>query len=155
MGFHYAREKAQFDRMWDKLRKEYKAAGMEDAAIQELYDFDWRWFCSQRTYRNHTQQLPETVIREDTRGENSRLFQRFASLSVLPESEMLYDRYSWVDTLSDIRLIVTLKRLSEKDIELLTLLVIEGFNQSEVAQKWGCSQRAVSKQFQKIKKYFK
>lgn len=154
MGFNYAREKARFDRLWDKLRKEYKVAGMEDDAIQKLYDFDWQWFCSQRTYTNHNQQLPETVIREDRDEENSRLFQKFTSLSSLPEVEMWHSRYGWVDSLSDIRLVVTLKLLSAKDIELLTLLVIEGFNQSEIAQKWGCSQRAISKQFQKIKKLF-
>lgn len=81
MGFYYAREKARFDRLWKKLRKEYKAAGMEEAAIQKLYDFDWRWFCSQRRYNSHNQPFPEVAIRDDIDGENSRLFQKFASLS--------------------------------------------------------------------------
>lgn len=93
MGFYYAREKARFDRMWDKLREEYKSAGMADTAIQALYDFDWRWFCSQRTYNSHNQQLPEAMIRNDSDEENSRLFQKFAALAVLPESEIWHSRY--------------------------------------------------------------
>lgn len=54
MGFHYAKEKAKFDREWCKLRKLYEQAGMSESAIDEIYTYDWRCFCSQRTYENRT-----------------------------------------------------------------------------------------------------
>jgi len=155
MGFNYAREKAKFDRKWLKLQDEYKAAGMDDSAIQKLYDFDWRWFRSQRTYTNHTQQLPNTMIRDDSDEENSHLLQKFAALSSSDGESWSGDRFGWIEMISDIRMVIVLKKLSAKDIELLTLLVLEGFSQSEIAQKWGCSQKAVSKRYNKIKKFFK
>lgn len=155
MRFYYAREKAKFDRMWDGLRKEYEAAGMEETAIQKLYDFDWQWFCSQRTYRNHNQQLPEAMIRKDSDEENSHLFQKFASLSVLPDDDTWHGRYGWLEVISDERIVAALKELSAKDIELLTLFVFDGFSQSEIARRWGCTQQSVSWRLQKIRKLFK
>ena len=39
MGFHYAKEKAKFDREWCKLRKLYEQAGMSESAIDEIYTY--------------------------------------------------------------------------------------------------------------------
>jgi len=41
MGFNCAQEKAKFDREWLRLRKEYTDAGMSEAAIQKIYEYDW------------------------------------------------------------------------------------------------------------------
>ena len=40
MGFNYAKERTKFDREWDKLRREYEAAGMIPATIEEMYQYD-------------------------------------------------------------------------------------------------------------------
>ena len=50
---------------------------------------------------------------------------------------------------------MVMKKLSARDIELLTLLVFEGFSQQEIARKWSCTQQSVSWHLQKIKKFFK
>lgn len=44
MGFNYAAEKKKFETLWARLRREYRAAGMSDAAIQKMHDFDWEVF---------------------------------------------------------------------------------------------------------------
>ena len=44
MGFNYGLEKKKFDREWDRLRKEYHAAGMDEASIEAMYEFDWQGF---------------------------------------------------------------------------------------------------------------
>ena len=51
MGFNCAQEKAKFDREWLRLRKEYTDAGMSEAAIQKIYEYDWYCFCRNRAYR--------------------------------------------------------------------------------------------------------
>lgn len=58
MGFNYGREKRAFDEKWARLEVEYRAAGMSEKAIQDMKNYDWQWFCSERTYRNHVQTLP-------------------------------------------------------------------------------------------------
>ena len=55
MGFNYAAEKKKFETLWARLRREYRAAGMSDAAIQKMHDFDWEVFKQERIYRLHTQ----------------------------------------------------------------------------------------------------
>ena len=55
MGFNYAAEKKKFETLWARLRREYRAAGMSDTAIQKMHDFDWEVFKQERIYRLHTQ----------------------------------------------------------------------------------------------------
>ena len=57
MGFNYASEKKKFTKKWDKLRKEYKAAGMSEQDIQVMYEFDLKVFRNNRNECNHTQPL--------------------------------------------------------------------------------------------------
>ena len=40
MGFNYGLEKKKFDEEWEKLRKEYEAAGMTAESIKEIYEYD-------------------------------------------------------------------------------------------------------------------
>ena len=40
MGFNYAAEKKKFETLWAGLRREYRAAGMSDAAIHSLLSFN-------------------------------------------------------------------------------------------------------------------
>ena len=41
MGFNYGLEKRRFTEEWKKLYHEYKAAGMSEEDIQDIYAFDW------------------------------------------------------------------------------------------------------------------
>ena len=61
-------------------------------------------------------------------------------------------RYSWIDEVSDQQLAERLHELSESDIALLKLLVIDGLSQAEVASILGIAQQTVSVRFNKIKK---
>ena len=61
------------------------------------------------------------------------------------------DRYAWVETIEDEELYRQLRTLSTADLELITLIAMEGYRQSEVARMWGCSRNAINKRMQKIK----
>lgn len=150
MSFHYAREKRKFDSEWEQLHKEYAAAGMSEAAISQMKAFDWGWFCSRRVYSDHTQPYPEESL-YDEEG-RSTLFRKFTALSVACEQGQASDRYAWVETIEDERLYRQLRSLSTADLELITLIAMEGYRQSDVARMWGCSRNAIHKRIQKIKK---
>lgn len=155
MGFNYSREKFIFDKEWEKLREQYKKAGMSDEAVQELYDFDWSWFRMRRNYENRVQAMPEEEIEEQNAETRSNLFQRFTSLSTSFDEVEFSGRYAWLDTISDDALFEKLKYLSDDELELLTLLAIEGYTQREIARKMRCSQNAISKRLIKIKRILK
>jgi hypothetical protein len=44
MGFNYGLEKKKFDSEWLRLRIAYEVAGMEESAIQDMYEFDLKSF---------------------------------------------------------------------------------------------------------------
>jgi len=52
-------------------------------------------------------------------------------------------------------LALALRKLSKEDLELLTFLVLEEHTQRELAEKWGCTQAAISQRYKKIKKILK
>lgn len=154
MGFYYATERKRFEQEWNKLRKEYEAAGMTSETIQLLYEFDLEFFRSQRTYENHTQVMPNEYI-GDKESSHSSLFRKFAISTVTFDEADFSDRYSWIYTIENQNLLQSLCKLSEDDLELLTLYAIEGFTQSQIAKRLGCNQSVVSKKLKRIKIFLK
>ena len=152
MGFNYAKERRKFEAEWKKLRQEYKQAEMDAHAIEQLYLFDLGVFCSERSYLNHTQQMPDMYIVGDS-SDHSSLLKKFENLSVTFDEAAFHDRYAWVETIDDSHLSALIRKLPQRDLELLTFLVIEGHTQQELAEEWHCSQRLISKRLQKIKKF--
>ena len=124
MGFNYGLEKKKFDKEWEKLRKEYLAAGMDEAAIEAMHEFDWDVFKSERIYCNHTQRMPSQNFDDDgdAAGEdNSALLHRFFdSFAVMPKEVDDSRRDSWVDEIESEEVSVLLRTLSAHQIEILT-----------------------------------
>ena len=60
MGFNYGLEKRKFTEEWKKLYHEYKAAGMSEEDIQDIYAFDLNVFRKNRTEFQRTQTLLES-----------------------------------------------------------------------------------------------
>ncbi len=58
-------------------------------------------------------------------------------------------RCDWIEELSDPRLYAKLRELSEADLELLTLLCVDGRSQAQTANVLGFTQQAVSKRLHK------
>ena len=76
MGFNCAQEKAKFDREWLRLRKEYTDAGMSEAAIQKIYEYDWYCFCRNRAYERRVTQMPPLEIDSPDDERRSALFRK-------------------------------------------------------------------------------
>ena len=149
MGFNYAREKRRFEKEWEQLHEEYSALGMDEAAIDRIKEFDWRWFCSRRVYAHHNQHLPDEGDFPEDRG---LLIRRYRKLVTEFDELKFSGRYAWLHEIEDEELYRRLDTLPGKDIELLTLIIEEGYRQADVARMWECSRNSVSKRWNKIKK---
>ena len=66
MGFNYGLEKRKFTEEWKKLYREYKAAGMSEEDIQDIYAFDLNVFRKNRTEFQRTQPLSESSYDDGT-----------------------------------------------------------------------------------------
>lgn len=159
MGFNYGLAKKKFDKEWEKLRKEYRAAGMDEAAIEAMHEFDWDAFKSERIYCIHTQRMPSQNFDDDgdAAGEdNSALLHRFFdSFAVMPKEVDDSRRDSWVDEIESEWLSLAIQQLSADDVELLTLNVFDGYGVAEIAAMKGIAHQNVSKKIRRIKKFLK
>ena len=135
MAYNYAREKRKFEAEWKRKALWYRKEGMSEEDIAEMYRFDLAQFNRDRAYESRRRPL-ETAC-------GSCYIQA-------PEADT--GRYSWIDEVSDQQLAERLHELSESDIALLKLLVIDGLSQAEVASILGIAQQTVSVRFNKIKK---
>lgn len=100
MGFHYGYEKRKFDAEWTRLEQEYRAVGMDDRQIAAMKEYDWTWFCSQRTYQNRVQALPSEQCEDES--EQSCLFRKFESLSCTWDTgDVDSRRFGWLSSLED------------------------------------------------------
>ena len=126
LGFNYGYEKKKFDSRWKRLEVEYCDAGMSEEQIAAMKEYDWAWFCSQRVFQNHTQPIP--CEQYDEVCGQSQLFRKFASLSYQWDVDKIdQTRYGWLASVENEQLLLRLKKLSKKDLELLTLLFVDGY----------------------------
>ena len=136
MGFNYAAEKKKFETLWARLRREYRAAGMSDTAIQKMHDFDWEVFKQERIYRLHTQDLGIGIFDEPSteQEDKSALMKKFLESVSRWDDYTTASRYGWIEGIGDQRLVRGLKRLSISEKELLTKYCIEDKTQQEIAE---------------------
>ena len=156
MGFNYGLEKRKFTEEWKKLYREYKAAGMSEEDIQDIYAFDLNVFRKNRTECQRTQPLSESSCDDGTeQGESmSALLKKFSSaLSVCDKYSFQSDpRFAWVDEMENDELYRKIISLPKRDMDLLTLIAFEGYSQREVAEIRGIAPAAICKKIAKLKK---
>ena len=157
MGFNYAEEKKKFETLWARLRREYRAAGMSDAAIQKMHDFDWEVFKQERIYRLHTQDLGIGIFDEPSaeQEDKSALMKKFLESVSRWDDYTTASRYGWIEEVDDPSIYKQLQALRKADLELLTLIVVDGFSQTEIAAVLGCSPQNILAVLKKYEKFFK
>ena len=153
MAYNSAREEKRFKMMWRKLRKEYKAAGMSDEAIEEMYRFDWSVFNRDRAFyrRRH---IPQQKNNNYSDTDDPDCFEE-PEHAITDENSPAHSRFWWIEELDNPLITAYIKRLSDMDMEILTLYVFEGYEQEIIAQKLGVSQQVISYRIGKIKKIIK
>ena len=132
MAYNYAREKRKFDAEWKRKALWYRKEGMSEEDIEEMHSFDLAQFNRDRAYESRRRPL-ETAC-------GSCYVQKSA------------ERFSWIDEVSDPRLADRLHELSEADLELLTLIAIDGKTYRDVAQMLSCSHQNISRHIARIRK---
>ena len=136
MAYNYAKEKRKFDAEWKRKASWYRKEGMSEDNIEAIRRFDLEQFNRDRAYESRRRPL-ETACG--------------SCYTLMPERNS--GRGGWIEELSDPRLSAKLRELPEADLELLTLLCVDGCSQTQAAHVLGFTQQAVSKRLRKIKKH--
>ena len=152
MNFNYASERNKFDAAWDRLRKEYAAAGMSPESIEVMYQYDLHQFNADRAYaRRHCPlNLTHEQIEETDDFENPFLEKHLDKFTTRYDTYGTHSRFWWLEEIESPRIQRKLKALTDDDKELLTLIFVEGYSQEECAVKLHSSQSAISRRYLKI-----
>ena len=100
MRFNNGLERKRFENNWEKLRIEYRQAGMDEEAIEAMYEFDLEQYRSRRRYMEHSQELDKLVTSDECSFEDgkSELLKKFLeSLSVSARDTDELRAMSWTD----------------------------------------------------------
>ena len=152
MGINFAYARKKFSEAQQKLRKEYKAAGMTDEQILEMYEYDLHQFNRDLAYQRHTQRLgilEEPDMEEE--GHNPLLHKFIDALAVCQqptENAKLW----WFDEIEDPKLIKSLMRLTADELDLIDMLAFGGYSQREISEKTGKSPTAICLKLKTIRK---
>ena len=157
MSWNDGYERRKFEARQKKQAEEYRALGMTEEQIQAMYEFDLEQYKSDRRYHTHTQQLTTSDFDEGEADDSeSTLLQKFfGELTETIENSSEKSRYWWIEQIDNPNLVSAIKKLSREQIEVLTLIVVDGYGQAEIEEVMKVSQSAISQRLATIKKILK
>ena len=155
MSWNDGYERKMFAKRQKKQAEEYRALGMTEEQIQAMYEFDLEQFKSERRNRMHTQQFTSSDFDEGEEDDSeSTLFDKFFDeLTCTIETSGEKSRYWWIEEIEDEMLARKVRSMASEEIEMITLLVFEGYTQIEASQKMGIPYRTFKFKFRNIKNF--
>ena len=155
MVFNKGYELKKFEAHWEKLRIEYAAAGMAEDAIQKMYDYDRQQFNSERTCIERTQEFTAPAY-ESTEEEASPLMLRYQEAITTTDTYHETKRsFAWIGEIEDENLLAALEKLSDSDLELITLYAYEEYDTVEISKLFGTTKQNISKKIRRITDFIK
>ena len=155
MGFNYGLEKKNFDSQWAMTRKQYEDAGMSSEAIQAMYDYDWSVFNANRSYQNHTQEMAAPSFEQSEESYSPLMNKYQEAVSVTDTYHETKSRFTWIGEIEDENLLSALEKLSDDDLEILTLYIYEGYSTVELSKAYGIAHQNISTRIIKITNFLK
>lgn len=157
MSWNDGYERKMFAKRQKKQAEEYRALGMTEEQIQTMYEFDLEQFKSERRHRMHTQPLQVEEFEENDADEsdNTLLNEFFDELTCTIETSGDKSRYWWVEEIDEPETVKKVKSLSERDLEILTLMVIDELTHEDIAKIMGVCVRTIERVNARFKNLFK
>lgn len=157
MKFNYASEKRKFETMWDRLRLEYREAGMSEENIQKMYEYDWDMFKKERVFCMHNQYMPDGMFENGEskdEGQNP-LLHKFREQMSIEDDYLADEKNHWISKIVNPDLLGAIEKLSEEQLEVLTRAVIMEESLEHIAEDMGIGYFAVANRLSRTKKKMK
>ena len=157
MGYNHGLEEKKFEARWKKLRVEYAAAGMSKDAIDAMEEFDREQMNQDRRYYENTQGYDFRKADGTAEENKSKSYlQKFGErLHVEAKITNPDRRDAWIDELDDENLVSAVKALSPDEINLLTMLVYEGYTHKQISRVYGKGRSSITEKIGRIAKKIK
>jgi len=154
MSFNNGNERRKLNAKWEQLRVQYREAGMSKEAIQAMYEFDLDVLNSERAYDANTVAVCAGEDDVDAR-KAADLKQYEAAITVTDTYHETKSRFAWIGEIEDENLLSALEKLSDDDLEILTLYIYEGYSTVELSKAYGIAHQNISKRIIKITNFLK
>ena len=154
MSFNNGNERRKLNAKWEQLRVQYREAGMSEEAIQAMYEFDLGVLNSERAYDANTVAVCDGDDDKDAR-KAADLKQYEAAITVTDTYHETKSRFAWIGEIEDENLLSALEKLSDDDLEILTLYIYEGYSTVELSKAYGITHQNISKRIIKITNFLK
>ena len=152
MGFNYGYEWKKFTEEQKKLAKQYKAAGMSEAAIQELYEDALAWFHSRRKEARNSVNPMKMMTQDPETGDY-----RYMDMDEFPAEQPLVrygNRYSWIHEIVNPEIHKAIVAMKPDYIEIITLMM-EGYQQNDITKIIGIVPSTLNEKVMRIREKLK
>lgn len=151
MNYNSGNARRIFYTKWDKLREEYRAAGMTEDAIQKMYEYDLAVFNDDRAHHRYDVEIPTA---DDSENQSNYVeYERATTVTDTYHETKI--RFAWVGEIENTRLQSALEDLSEDDLLLVSMYVYEGYDTVEISKVFGTTKQNISKKIRRISKFIK
>lgn len=151
MKYNYSAMKQRFDKEQKQLAAQYRAAGMSEEAINEMYQFDLKEFRLQRNDIIHKAELEEMTSYDRVTGDSHYMgMDEFPAVSMKQECSS----DNWLDDIVNPQMHKAFTRMPDDYLQIITLLM-KGYQQNDIARMKGVGFRAINNKISRIKKIIK
>lgn len=150
MYFNYGYERWLFEEEQKELRNKYIAAGMDETAIEKMYEFDMAYFNLRRKEARHAATFQEMSVSDSETGELRR-----KDMDEFPAKDTVehhsFNEDTWISEIENPLLFNMVNSLTPDNKKILYWVII-GMTQSQIAMRLGISQPAISQRMAVLKK---
>ncbi len=153
MSWNDGYKRKVFEEEQKKQADEYRSLGMPEEKIRAVHNLDLEQYKSERRYHMHTQPLASSDLNTRERSDDTFfVMEKYKDRLTVTDDLSSHSRYWWVEEIDDVEMAKKVKSLSKGDLEILTLMVMDGITQEEIAEKTGVSLRTIERKKRKFKK---
>jgi hypothetical protein len=154
MGFHYGYNRSKMEEEFAEIAAVCRAEGMPEEKIEMIHRLLLDVLNNDRCFYVHTQSYDGLQFADGEEPEESRLplLGKFTEqLSVTQVEICEWQRMDWVEDIDTPEIFIWLKSLDEGDILMLTLIVVDGMKQREVARALEKHDSAISRKMKRLR----
>lgn len=151
MSWNNGYERKRFENKLKKQREIYAKQGMTNSQIEEIEKLDWEIFNSDRRFFTHNQPLEFDDFEEETKNPLMFYFAHDFFDTVSPDYS---NKEWWIDELEDERIYALVKKLSDEEKTILTMIAFDECSLNEVCRECGISRFALYRRIEALRRRF-
>lgn len=150
----YYSKRKKMEKEFDWMEVHCLEAGMSVEAIEEIHRMLLDEVNNDRKYYRHNQSLDAATFSDEEELDEScsPLYKRYLERFSVQQCEISeWGREDWIEDLDSTEIILWVKKISDKDKEILTYIMEGRLQKQEIADILGCSPSAISKHLKQMR----